>query len=144
MLSISLVHVSPGYLMATCEQESNDEDCVYDIGNIIHWIVSSVKVFESLTFEHVRISYLRRQKAEQEELTSPKTFASKQRHLTVDAATLGESWGISIAQAALTLKATTKKYMQSALLLLARRYRLDHMFGKKIFNACVYTDTTDA
>ena len=66
MRSISLVHIAPGELIATCEQESNYEDCVYDIGNIIHRIVSSVKVFESPTVEHVRISDLIRHEAEQE------------------------------------------------------------------------------
>ena len=66
MQSISSVNVDPGDLIATCEQESNDEDCVYDIGNIIHRIVSSVKVFESPTVEHVRISDLIRHEAEQE------------------------------------------------------------------------------
>ena len=143
MQSISSVNVDPGDLIATCEQESNDEDCVYDIGNIIHQIVSSVKVFESPTVEHVRISDLIRHEEEQEELTASKKFSSKQRHLAVDAATLGEHWGICIAQAALILKATNQNYMRSALLPLARRYRVDHMFGQKTFNAHVYTDTID-
>ena len=143
MQSISSVNVDPGDLIATCEQESNDEDCVYDIGNIIHQIVSSVKVFESPTVEHVRISDLIRHEEEQEELTASKKFSSKQRHLAVDAATLGEHWGINIAQAALILKATNQKYMRSALLPLDRRYRVDHMFGQKTFNAHVYTDTMD-
>ena len=44
----------------------------------------------------------------------------------------------------LNLKATTKKYVRSALLPLARRYRVDRMFGQKMFNAHVYTDTMDA
>ena len=125
-------------------EENPEEDLVYDIGNITHRIISSVKVFEAPTIEHSRNSDLRRHEAEQEELVAPKTFASKQRHSTVDAATLAERWGISMAQAALTLKATTQKYMRSALLPLARRYRVDRMFGQKTFNAHVYTDTMDA
>ena len=70
---------------------------------------------------------------------TPTTFQSSQRHLTVDASSLSDRWGISVAQAALTLKATTQKYVRSALLPLARRYRVDRMFGQKISNAHVYT-----
>ena len=64
--------------------------------------------------------------------------------MTVDAYSLSDWWGISVAQAVLSLKATTRKYAQSALLTLAWRYRVDRMFGQKIFNANVYTDTMDA
>ena len=55
---------------------------------------------------------------------------------------LSDRWVISVAQAALTLKATTQKYVRSTLLPLSRRYRVDRMFGQKIFNAHVYTDTS--
>ena len=75
---------------------------------------------------------------------TPTTFQSSQRHSTVDASSLSIRWVISVAQAALTLKATTQKYARSALLPLARRYRVDHMLGQKIFNAHVYTDNMDA
>jgi len=71
---------------------------------------------------------------------APKTFQSSHRPSTVDAASLGNRWGISAAQeAALTLKATTQKYVRSALLPLARRYRVDRMFGQKMFNALEWT-----
>ena len=75
---------------------------------------------------------------------TPRTFQSSQRHSTVDAYSLSDLWGISVAQAALTLKATTQKYVRSALLPLARQYIVDRMFGQKMFNAHVYTDTMDA
>ena len=78
---------------------------------------------------------------EETNVFTPTTFQSSQRHLTVDASYLSDRWGISVTQAALTLKATTQKYVRSALLPLAQRYRVDHMFGQKTFNAHVYTDT---
>ena len=61
----------------------------------------------------------------------------------VDASLLSDWWGISVAQAILTLKDTTQKYVKSALLPLARRYRVDRMFVQKIVNAYMYTDTMD-
>ena len=72
------------------------------------------------------------------------TFQSSQHHSTVYSSSLSDQWGISVAQAALTLKATTQKYVRSALLPLARRYIVDRMFGQKIFNAHLYTYTMDA
>ena len=75
---------------------------------------------------------------------TPTNFQSSQRHLMVDASSLIYCWGISVDQAALTLKATTQKYVESALLTLARQYRVNRMFGQKMFNAHVYTDTMDA
>ena len=59
------------------------------------------------------------------------------------AATLSERRVISVAQAALTLKAKTKKYMRSALFILAQKYKVDSIFGQKLINAHVYTDTMD-
>ena len=94
MRSIAHVQVVHGDPTDTYNEEGNDDDFVYDIGNITHRILSSVKVFEAPTVEYARISDLTRHEAEQEELVAPKTFASRQRHLTVDAATLGEHWSL--------------------------------------------------
>ena len=107
-------------------------------------MISSFREQEAPTAEHVRISNMRRHEAEQEEVVEPKHFASKQRHLSVDAATLSEKWGVSLAQAEMTLKSTTQNYMRSSLLPLARRYRVDNIFGQKSFNEHVYTNTMDA
>ena len=71
-------------------------------------MILSVCVQESPTVEHVCIFYLRIHEAEQEELVEPNTFASKQQHLSVEAATLSDKLGISVAQAALIFKATTQ------------------------------------
>ena len=75
---------------------------------------------------------------------TPTTFQSSQCHSTVHAFSLSYRWGISVAQSALTLKATTQNYVRPALLPLAWRYRVDHMFDQKMSNAHVYTDTMDA
>ena len=49
-----------------------------------------------------------------------------------------------MAQAALTLKATTQRLKRSALMPLSRRYRADRMFGVKRLNCMMATDTLDA
>ena len=56
---------------------------------------------------------------------TPTTFQSSQRHSNVDAYSLSDRWGISVAQTALTLKASTQKYVRSALLPLAQQYRVE-------------------
>ena len=50
--------------------------------------------------------------SEETNMFTPTTFQSSQRHSTVDASSLSDQWGISVAQAALTLKATTRKYVR--------------------------------
>ena len=82
--------------------------------------------------------------SEETNVFTPTNFQSSQLHLTVDAYSLSDQWVISVAQAALTLKSTTQKYVRSALLPLARGYRVYRMFGHKMFNTHVYTDTMDA
>ena len=99
------------------------------------------------TVEQVRISDMKQTIAndsKEKNMFTPTTFQSSQRHLTVDESSLSNWWGISVAQATLTLKATTQKYVRSALLPLAQQYRVDRMFGQKMFNAHVYTNTMDA
>ena len=109
-------------------------------------MLSGVYVLEAPTVEQVRISDMKQtivKNSEETNVFTPTTFQSSQRHSTVDASSLSARWGISVAQATLTLKTTAQKYVRSALLTLARRYRVDHMFGQKMFNAHVYTNTMD-
>ena len=123
------------------------EDFIYSIRQLSHRMLSGVRVLEAPTVEQVRISDKKQTIAKNSEETSvftPTTFQSSQRHLTVDSSSPSDRWGFGVAQAALNLKATTQKYVRSALLPLARRYRVDRMFGQKMFNAHVYTDTIDA
>jgi hypothetical protein len=56
---------------------------------------------------------------------------------------LSERWGLSVAQAALTLKATTRHLLRSALMPLARRYRADRMFQVPRLEGTWATDTVD-
>jgi hypothetical protein len=59
------------------------------------------------------------------------TFQSSDRHSDVTPNDLSERWGISIATATKTLKKTTQKFLRSAVLPLARRYRADRVFVRK-------------
>ena len=146
MILIASVNTVPGdnYILINDDESEEDDFCVYDIDNITGRMISSVHVQEAPKVEHVRISDLRRHKAEKEKLVETKTFSFKQKHLSLEAAILSEQWGIIVAQDALTLKYKTQKYMRSALLTLAQQYRVDRMFGQKMFNVQVYTDKIDA
>ena len=59
------------------------------------------------------------------------TFLSSERHTNTTAEDLNKRWSISVAQAALTLKATTQRLKRSALMPISRRYWADRMFGVK-------------
>ena len=59
------------------------------------------------------------------DVSMPQTFLSKNRYSSMTAEDLSEIWGLSISQAELTLKATTQKLTRSAIMALARRYRVD-------------------
>eukprot|EP00957_Ditylum_brightwellii_P170784 12998758-Ditylum_brightwellii.AAC.1 len=54
-----------------------------------------------------------------------RTFQSTDRHTDVSPENLSKQWYISVNQATKTLRKTTQKYLRSAILPLARRYRLD-------------------
>ena len=62
------------------------------------------------------------------------TFFLSERHKNTTAEDLSKIWSISVAQAALTLKATTQRLKRSALMPLSKRYRADIMFGVKRLN----------
>ena len=74
----------------------------------------------------------------------PRTFLSSKRHSSTTPEYLSERCGLSLAQATLTLKATTQKLVRSAVIPLARRYRADHMFDVRQVNGMMSTDTMDA
>jgi hypothetical protein len=80
---------------------------------------------------------------EERDIQAPYTFLSKDRHSSTTAADLSERWGLSIAQAELTLKATTRQLLRSALMPLARRYRADRMFQANRLEGTWATDTMD-
>ena len=72
------------------------------------------------------------------------TFLSSEKHTNTTSEDLSKRWSISVAQAALTLKATPQKPKRSALMPLSRRYRADRMFGVKRLNCMMATNTLDA
>ncbi len=80
---------------------------------------------------------------EEGDIQAPYTFLSKDRHSSTTPEELSERWGLSIAQAALTLKATTRHLIRSALMPLARRYRADRMFQVNRLEGTWATDTMD-
>ena len=71
------------------------------------------------------------------------TFQSSDRHSDVSPQHLSERWGIGLAQAAMTLKKTTQRFLRSAILPLARRYRTDRVFTRKTLAGVWATDTMD-
>ena len=79
-----------------------------------------------------------------QDIELPKTFLSANRHSSTKTEDLSERWGLSLAQAALTLKTTTQNITRSALMPLARRYRADSMFNVRHIHGTMSTDTMDA
>ena len=79
-----------------------------------------------------------------QDLSMPRTFLSKNMNYNTTSEDLSERWGISVSQAALTLKATTQKLTRSAIIPLARRYRADRMFDVRRMHGTMSTDTMNA
>ena len=78
------------------------------------------------------------------EFKQPGTFISSERHSNTTPEDLSERWSISVAQAKLTLAATTQRLKRSAVMPLSRRYRADRMFGVKRLDCIMSTDTMHA
>ena len=73
----------------------------------------------------------------------PRKLLSSKRHSSTTPEDLSKRWGLSLAQATLTLKSTTQKLVRSAVMPLARRYRADHMFDVRRVHGMMSTDTMD-
>lgn len=73
--------------------------------------------------------------------TTPSIFVSKDRRIDVSPATLSDRWMVGLTQAKLTLQYTTQRYIRSALLPLARRYKADRVFTLPRLQGEWYTDT---
>ena len=76
--------------------------------------------------------------------SQPRAFLSAQRNLNTTTEELSKLCGISVLQAALTLKATTQKLVQSAIMPLSCIYRADHMFNIKRLQCTIARDTMHA
>jgi hypothetical protein len=80
---------------------------------------------------------------EEREIQAPCAFLSSECHSNTTPEDLSERWGLSVAQAALTLKATTRCLLRSALMPLARRHRADRMFKANRLQGTWATDAMD-
>jgi hypothetical protein len=141
------------------EQEEQDNpqrgDVLFDINHIRKSIISSARITSKdmdAKKEQRRIKAITQASLPplvlpgplgEHEMMPPFTFLSKDRHSRTTPEELSERWGLSIAQAALTLKATTRRLIRSALMPLARRYRVDRMFKPNRLAGTFATDTMD-
>jgi hypothetical protein len=136
------------------EEQVQDEDLLFDINQFRDRTISSARITHAdmeRKIQAARIHEIQRKELppiipgplEEHELTPPHTFLSKDRHSNTTPETLSERWGLSVAQAALTLRATTRRLIRSALMPLARRYRTDRMFDVNRLEGTFATDTMD-
>jgi len=131
--------------------ESHDTGEGFNIDRFNRRVIESVKATNESHIANVR-NKTSNNKTEpalpitlnENELEWPPTFLSHDRHSNTTPEDLSERWGISVAQAALTLKATTRRLVRSALMPLARRYRVDRIFDVPRLRTTIATDTMDA
>jgi hypothetical protein len=122
---------------ASTEDSDNDSmDCVFDIGNMSKQLIASIKV----TSPPRQISQV---ETEAQDLPPIKTFQSKGRHSLVSPEDRSKRWQIGLEQSKETLKRTTQRVIQSAVMPLARRYRADRMFQSKRLAGKWASDTMD-
>ena len=76
-----------------------------------------------------------------EDIPEKRTFVSTERHMKLTAESISEKFGIGLARARATLRATTQRGVRSAILPISRRYRADRMFSMKRLNGKFATDT---
>jgi hypothetical protein len=99
-------------------------DTIYNVNGMQEAIISSARTTH--TDMEFKISRVRFKDAlppistpgplEEREIKAPYTFLSSERHSNTTPEDLSERWGLSIAQAAMTLKATTRHLLRSALM----------------------------
>ena len=75
------------------------------------------------------------------DVNSPPNFTTENRRADVTPQALADRWMIGLEQATLTLKSTTQRYLRSALLPLARRYKADRIFHRPRLQGEWFTDT---
>ena len=79
-----------------------------------------------------------------QDVSMPRMFLSKNRHFSTTAEDLSKRWGISVSQAAQTLKSTTQTLTRFEIMTLARRYRAYQMFEICGKHGKISTNTKDA
>jgi hypothetical protein len=139
---------------AKLDQQAQVEDLRFDVNQFRDRIMSSARITNDAMDrkdQQARVHEIQRKESppivpgpsDEHELTPPHTFLSKDRHSDTTPEDLSEGWGLSVAQAALTLKATTRRLTRSALMPLARRHRTDRMFSVNRLEGTFATDTVD-
>ena len=76
-----------------------------------------------------------------DDVPTPCTSTSKERHLAVTATELSEQWLIGLAQATAKLNSTTQNTVRSAVLPLGRRYKADRLYQLPCLPGDWYTNT---
>ena len=74
----------------------------------------------------------------------PRMLLSSKQHSIPTPEDLSKIWGLSLAQATLTLKITTQTLVRSAVMPLARRYQTYHMFDVRRVHGMMSTYTMNA
>jgi hypothetical protein len=137
------------------EEHKLDNDVLFDIEQIRTRIISSARVtgsgleqkWEARKIQETRQTMLpplvMPGPIEEMELQPPAIFLSKDQHSNRTSKDLSERWGLSIAQAALMVRVTTRRLVRSAIMPLARHYRVDQMFAPNQLQGTFATDTMD-
>ena len=77
---------------------------------------------------------------EKQDILSSKTFTSKERHNMVTPEDISNRWFIGLAQASKTKKHTTQHILQSAVLPLAHRFKVNRMYERPRLKCTIYTN----
>ena len=119
----------------------SSKDRKYRVDRILARIVVDTISKEKTTQQ---VSFSDKQVDTMKDVSIPRTFLSKNVHSSTTEEDLSEMWELSISQAALTLKETTKKLTISAIMPLTRRYRADRIFIVRRIYGTMSTNTMDA
>ena len=117
--------------------DEDDDDVIFSLDGFARRIASMKKITPVEKVERPDID------TGATDVAIPNTFQSSERHSDVTAQTLSDHWGISLGTATKTLKKTTQRFLRSAILPLARRYRADRVFHRKTLAGKWSTDTMD-
>ena len=123
---------------------SHDDQLIYDVNSFNSSLISSVRIDHDYKSKNGISSIKSIGPLSEDEMNSPPTYISTERHSDISPEDLSERWQLSIAQAKLTLGATTQRLSRSAVMPIARRYRVDRMFGVRRLRCNISTDTMDA
>ena len=104
---------------------------------IVADIISKEKTTQQVSFANEQVDTMK-------DASMPQTFLSKNIHSNTTSEDLIYRWGLSISQAALTLKLMTQKLTRSAIMPLELRYIYNRTFDVCSIYGSMSTDTMDA